>query len=211
MHRQSLARWYVYELVDSRSGEVFYVGKGTGRRIDAHEQEAIRKPEVCSRKLNKIRDILNCGASVEKRKVAFFWDEQAAYDHETDVIDEYGLSSLTNVLPGGQKAWEHRRADREQRRPIKPLDQSIERELRTPNSALFARFADWFRFGGHKGQKIKATALDPSFKWNAEITEVCYNTMFHNVLKMFMSKPEWRQKFAEVMRHHGLEIVYGRA
>ncbi len=30
------SRWYVYELVDPRDQAVFYVGKGAGKRVDAH-------------------------------------------------------------------------------------------------------------------------------------------------------------------------------
>lgn len=54
---------------------------------------------------------------MQKEFLAFFCDEQAAYDHETDVIDEIGLANLTNVLPGGQKAWERRQKERAERRP----------------------------------------------------------------------------------------------
>lgn len=209
MTLEKQSRWYVYELVDPRSDAVFYVGKGTGARIDAHEAEAIKKPGVCSKKLNKIRDISAAGFAVGKRKVAFFWDEQAAYDHETDVIAEYGLHALTNVLPGGQKAFERRQAELDTRRVL-GQDHVITRELRNPSSALFARMADWFRFGGHEGRKIKATARDSAFHWNALVTEVCYNHMFAHVLKMFMSRPEWKSKFADAMKLHGVELVYVR-
>jgi len=207
---RTLSRWYVYELIDPRCGCVFYVGKGTGARIDAHEAEAVKKPGVCSKKLNKIRDITGAGLAIAKRKVAFFWDEQAAYDHETDLISEYGLATLTNVLPGGQKAFERRQKERESRRTFSS-EHVIARELRNPHSALFARMADWFRFGGHEGKRIRAVAQDRAFHWNAVVTEVCYNNMFAHVLKMFMSRPEWKAKFADVMKVHGVELVYGRA
>lgn len=58
---QAQSRWYVYELVDPRDQAVFYVGKGAGKRVDAHEAEAASKPQVCSRKLNRIRDIWESG------------------------------------------------------------------------------------------------------------------------------------------------------
>ncbi len=108
------ARWYVYELVDGRDGSVFYVGKGCGNRMLAHENQA--KSGVCSRKTSKIKEIWSCGSEILHRQVAFFWDEQAAYDHETDRIEAYGLANLTNILLGGQRAWEKRVLNLEQRR-----------------------------------------------------------------------------------------------
>lgn len=95
--------YYVYELIDPRSGSVFYVGKGKGNRIDAHEAEA--RKGIQSRKCRLIREIEAAGLAIGKRKVAEFQDEQAAYDYEADLVDEYGLDALTNVIPGGGTAW----------------------------------------------------------------------------------------------------------
>ena len=116
------ARWYVYELVDPRDGLPFYVGKGCGKRMEEHEADARRG--VCSKKCNRIKDIWSDGLTIERRKVANFWDEQAAYDHETDRIDQYGLANLTNILPGGQMAWDRRRAELCSRRvsPMQPIE-----------------------------------------------------------------------------------------
>ena len=111
---QRRARWYVYELLDGRTGDVFYVGKGCGNRMFSHEKDA--RQGTRSRKLDKIRAIKADGSQVVAQQVAFFWDEQAAYDHETDHIESYGLCNLTNVLPGGQKAWERRQVERAARR-----------------------------------------------------------------------------------------------
>jgi hypothetical protein len=110
------ARWYVYALSDPRDGAVFYVGKGCGNRMHQHEREAARPTTRCSRKIDRIRSIVADGAEVQKQMLARFWDEQAAYDHETDLIDEIGLANLTNVLPGGQKAWERRKQERQSRK-----------------------------------------------------------------------------------------------
>jgi hypothetical protein len=104
------ASWsfYVYELIDPRTGNVFYVGKGSGDRIDQHEREAARG--MRSRKCEVIRAIQSAGLAVEKRHVASFRWEQDAYDFETERIAEIGLVNLTNVLPGGQRAWAEREA-----------------------------------------------------------------------------------------------------
>lgn len=91
--------YYVYELIDPRTGVVFYVGKGKGSRIDAHEIEA-RKGRL-SRKCDWIREIEAEGLAVLKSKVKTFSDEQDAYDFEADLVDKYGLHSLANIIPGG--------------------------------------------------------------------------------------------------------------
>lgn len=107
--------FYVYELVDPRTGAVFYVGKGTNRRLDAHEREA-RVGRV-SRKCQRIRDIEAEGYSIGKRVVEWFADEQQAYNFESELVDRHGLDNLTNAIPGGgstRAVAAQRGADREQ-------------------------------------------------------------------------------------------------
>jgi LEM3-like protein len=91
--------YYVYELVDPRNGEVFYVGKGCRGRIDAHEVEA--RAGRLSRKCDRIREIETAGQVVGKRKVRTFVDEGATYDFEVELIEAHGLARLTNVSSGG--------------------------------------------------------------------------------------------------------------
>lgn len=91
--------FYVYELIDPRTGRVFYVGKGKGSRINAHELEA--RAGRLSRKCDRIREIEADGLRVEKRHVRHFADEQAAYDYEAELVDFYGLANLTNLILGG--------------------------------------------------------------------------------------------------------------
>lgn len=87
------AIWYVYELIDPRDGSVFYVGKGSGGRMDDHEKQA--RNGVCSNKCNKIREIETFDFNIVKKKVALFWCERAAFDAERDRISYYG-TALTN-------------------------------------------------------------------------------------------------------------------
>ena len=35
-------KYYVYHLIDPRDNSVFYIGKGTGNRINDHQKEALR-------------------------------------------------------------------------------------------------------------------------------------------------------------------------
>jgi len=91
--------FYVYELFDPRTDVVFYVGKGKGSRILAHEREA--RNGVKSSKCEIIREIELAGFSVGKRKVGHFVNEQEAFDFEASLVCEYGLDRLANVIPGG--------------------------------------------------------------------------------------------------------------
>lgn len=122
-----LSNWYVYKLIDPRDDKVFYIGKGKENRIDEHEKQTLRG--VCSDKCNKIRDIMNSGHVLIKEKIALFWDEKAAYNAETDIIDEHGLHNLTNVYPGGHGAFSRRVTKRQVYtvKPTPPLMQIIER------------------------------------------------------------------------------------
>lgn len=95
-------RWYVYRLVDPRSGKPFYVGKGSGNRIDAHEQETLKG--VCHPKCLVIKDIWSKNLQIIKEKVAYFWNEQDAYDYEYDLMHEIGFENLTNVVDHAQTA-----------------------------------------------------------------------------------------------------------
>lgn len=101
MNGKQAWKWYVYELVDPRDGEAFYVGKGCGSRIDAHEREARSAGDICSEKISKIKDIWAAEENVVKRHVAFFNQEQDAYDYEAERVAGYGLELLTNIAPGG--------------------------------------------------------------------------------------------------------------
>ena len=94
--------YYVYELIDPRDGQPFYIGKGKANRIDQHEIEA-RQGRV-SRKCDRIRCIESDGFKVKKRKVRSFSDEQDAYNFEAEHISSFGISALTNVQLGGGTA-----------------------------------------------------------------------------------------------------------
>jgi hypothetical protein len=120
--------YYTYELIDPRDNKVFYVGKGKGNRMLAHEKEA--KKGVVSPKCNKIREILKARKEVLKRQVAFFNEEQAAYDHETDMISAYGLKNLTNIMPGGQKAWDTRVESRSKQSERKEYQSNLDMWLK---------------------------------------------------------------------------------
>lgn len=209
---QDKAQWYVYELIDPRTDTVFYVGKGKGNRIHAHELDA--KKGICSKKTNKINSIWRDGYEVHKRKVAIFWDEGAAYDHETDVIECYGLDNLTNIMKGGSGAWSERVKTRRKARAIaepKPLilHEWIEKQ---DSETLFRRFADWFSMGLHKTKgKIKVTIHDDRLKFHAAITESLHNSILPMLWKMIVGNEKAQDAFAKRMKPYRVEFVNGCA
>lgn len=88
-------KWYVYHLIDSRTDEVFYVGKGTGNRMYAHEAEAKSLKTRNHIKCERINSIKAAGHKVIKRPVAYFYLEADAYDFESEQIAAH--SGLTNI------------------------------------------------------------------------------------------------------------------
>lgn len=100
------ATFYVYALIDSRTGSAFYIGKGKGARMDAHERDArigCRSPRA-----TRIREIWEAGGDVVKKKLAEFSDEDAAYKREAEEIAGR-KGQLVNVGPGGYGGQRARR------------------------------------------------------------------------------------------------------
>jgi hypothetical protein len=94
-----LTTFYVYVLARP-NGRPFYVGKGKGKRVFVHDQEA-RTGCTC-RKCNTIRKIWRQGGEVQRYTVFTTDDEQEAYTHEAELIAQYGLSALANQATGGK-------------------------------------------------------------------------------------------------------------
>lgn len=111
--------YYVYQLVDPRTGKPFYVGKGKDRRAWSHAT-AVKagRPTGNPQKEKRIADIHAAGLDVEVEIVERFDDESAAYAHELSLIRE-GLADLTNIMVG----WEPRAGHVPQARPsARPRD-----------------------------------------------------------------------------------------
>lgn len=98
--------YYVYMLVDSRDNKVFYVGKGHGDRVNAHEAEAIAGNDECNPEKNvKIREILATpGGAVKPYIVRWGLSEKEAFCVEAVMIDfiSSGIKpgKLTNIMGG---------------------------------------------------------------------------------------------------------------
>jgi hypothetical protein len=90
-------KYYVYELIDPRTDNVFYVGKGCGARCHQHVKDCKKnRTSANASKDEIINSILSEGLEIIVRKVFFTDDESLAYQNEERVIREYGLVNLTN-------------------------------------------------------------------------------------------------------------------
>lgn len=87
--------FYVYQLIDPRDGQIFYVGKGRGERLYAHEKDA--RKGIPGAKCDKIREIIDAGLEIDKRIVALFADEQKALEFECQLMRDIGLQLLQTI------------------------------------------------------------------------------------------------------------------
>ena len=95
---------YVYVLAYP-DGKVFYVGKGSGSRIDAHEREAKRGATRNPGKVEAIKHIWAMGEDVVKTKLASFQTNDEASMYESALI--FFMNDLTNIMPCKSGGHEH--------------------------------------------------------------------------------------------------------
>jgi len=88
-------KFYVYQLIDPRDGEVFYIGKGSGNRMFQHERDFASGKIGNAAKSRKINSIRLSGAHVECKEVARFMNEDDAYAFEEKQIGDH--ERLTNI------------------------------------------------------------------------------------------------------------------
>src|SRR5208283_146164 len=93
-------KYYVYELVDPRTGSIFYVGKGKDKRMYSHVSRVKHGKIPCSNKhlFNKIKQILDSGNTIIYNQLFFTDDNDEAFKKETERIKEIGLNNLCNVF-----------------------------------------------------------------------------------------------------------------
>lgn len=104
-----MTTYYVYILTDPRTGQPFYVGKGTGNRMMYHQTSATRNyPDAIKPHHHRIREILAAGMQVVYDKVMLNVTEGQALNKERALIEHYGrvvtgTGSLLNLTRGGQR------------------------------------------------------------------------------------------------------------
>lgn len=99
----SLGDYYVYGLIDPRSKQIFYIGKGTKNRVFNHEKESLSIPDSEKLKLKTIADIKGDGLEVEKIIINSNLTEEEAFVAEASLINAFNYVNnvgLTNIVAG---------------------------------------------------------------------------------------------------------------
>lgn len=91
--------FYVYQLIDPRNGKIFYVGKGSGDRLNDHERDVLRGKVTNKEKTNRMKQIHAEGFRVISHIVSVHSDEHDALDAEAELIEQ--LPGLTNICAKG--------------------------------------------------------------------------------------------------------------
>lgn len=97
--------YYVYALIDPRDNQIFYIGKGKGRRIKAHNREKSHKVNNITKFL-KIEEIKRKGLKIKEQVLFTGLSENDAFKLEHIIIykigrQAFGEGPLTNFVPGG--------------------------------------------------------------------------------------------------------------
>ena len=94
-------QYYVYGLIDPRTNQPFYIGKGKGNRVFEHVLGAI-KGETNSDKIDTINDIRTSGYTVKHVIIRHGLTEDEAFKLESTLIDftNYFAQKLTNEVLG---------------------------------------------------------------------------------------------------------------
>jgi len=96
----SLKRYYTYLLIDPRSNEVFYVGKGTEDRIFQHRIEAKNNPAETAKR-QRLKELSSQGLTEKRVVVGRFDTDKEAFAAESTLIHwVYGKDNLTNDQSG---------------------------------------------------------------------------------------------------------------
>lgn len=92
---------YTYVLIDPRQGNVFYVGKGSGRRMHYHEGRALKG----THRNKQVQDTIQAIHAAGKQTVAEKWfehqDEWPCHMAEIWTIELLGRKTLCNQRAGG--------------------------------------------------------------------------------------------------------------
>ena len=100
---QQLQGFYVYALIDPRNDQIFYIGKGTGNRVFAHEAESGKSPRSEKAKLQRIQEIESTGHDVKRLILNWGLTEEEAFAAEATLINLMNYISpeaLTNAVAG---------------------------------------------------------------------------------------------------------------
>jgi len=105
-----MLNYYVYALENQMTNTIFYIGKGRGNRVFAHErgglvQQDMYDGENLSEKNNEIARILKDGNNVRSYIIRWNLQEKEAFRLESTLIDLLNLKKiydLKNIVRGNQ-------------------------------------------------------------------------------------------------------------
>ena len=97
-------KYYVYELIDPRDGNVFYVGKGKNNRMYRHYNSVKNNkiPNNNKHLYNKIKQLIDNNLIPICNKIYESDDENSCYIKEIEHILEIGIDNLCNLTYGGK-------------------------------------------------------------------------------------------------------------
>jgi hypothetical protein len=100
----ALGEYYVYGLIDPRSDQIFYIGKGSNNRVFEHENESLKNPNSDKLKLQTIKAIKEQGLEVKKIIISYNLSENEAFAAEAALINAFNYVSkeypLSNIVSG---------------------------------------------------------------------------------------------------------------
>lgn len=91
----------MYELVDPRDNKVFYVGKGTGKRMYVHEKKVLSGKHENYKLLRFISELLKNNLKIIYNIVFESEDENKCLDKEIELVNKYKIENLCNLTFGG--------------------------------------------------------------------------------------------------------------
>ncbi len=99
-------RFYVYQLINPIDNTVFYIGKGTGKRVFEHEKNCKNGSEKNISKAIVIKSIIDAGLSVKTNIIKDNLTEQDAFQLEHKLIIQFKYENLTNIQKGHESDLE---------------------------------------------------------------------------------------------------------
>jgi len=115
-------KYYVYHLIDPRDNSVFYVGKGSGDRLNQHSKDARKGFVQNAEKHRRIEDIHKAGLNVVELIVADNLTEDHAFIIERGMIQDMKHNGITNIANGFmtniEKAPEQAKAEIKMTKPF---------------------------------------------------------------------------------------------
>lgn len=188
-------QYYVYQLIDLQTNEVFYVGKGQGQRMYQHVKDA-KNPSYCYRSVHrKIQSILTKGQEIKYGKI-ICESELHALELEQQLIrdigrKDLGLGPLCNLTDGGEGST-NTNPESIERRAAKHrgMKRSDEAKLRMKEAQLIIAEHNRQRYG--KGcSPLTAKKMSKSRKgkqWSKTARSVIRNKPTAVAVRMFDSK-----------------------